>query len=220
MKWKRSWSQPPSLVYIPTDKSKDNPPRPTWTPVPTDTLVPTDTPTPTPTDTPLPTSTPTPTNTPTDVPTSTPTDIPTNTPRPTNTPTATHLPTNTPLSNEYANDVPTNTPPDQHAYSVPNGYTIPHQYSAPPTEYSSEPTNTAEPTLVPLIRHSHRLYLSLVFVCSKPLKDPLSGALFICIEQRLAKPSAKAPGIEYNQMASLTDFEALSCNWEMRSEHG
>jgi hypothetical protein len=55
--------QPPSLVYIPTQKPRDNQPRPTWTPIPTNTLVPTDTPVP-PTDTPLPTDTPIPTDTP------------------------------------------------------------------------------------------------------------------------------------------------------------
>jgi len=60
--------QPPSLVYIPTQKSRDNQPRPTWTPVPTDTLVPTSTPTPMPTST----STPLPTDTATPIPTDTP----------------------------------------------------------------------------------------------------------------------------------------------------
>jgi hypothetical protein len=70
--------QPPSLVYIPTQKPRDNQPRPTWTPIPTNTLVPTDTPTPIPTDTPLPTDTPTP------IPTDTP--LPTDTPAPTDTP--------------------------------------------------------------------------------------------------------------------------------------
>jgi hypothetical protein len=64
--------QPPSLVYAPTGKSKDNQPRPTWTPVPTDTLVPTNTPMPTSTNTPVPTDTPLPTDTPTPIPTDTP----------------------------------------------------------------------------------------------------------------------------------------------------
>jgi hypothetical protein len=77
--------QPPSLVYIPTQKPRDNQSRPTWTPVPTDTLVPTNTPLPTSTDTPLPTNTPVPTDTP----------VPTNTPVPTDTsvpPTNTQVP--------------------------------------------------------------------------------------------------------------------------------
>jgi hypothetical protein len=57
--------QPPSLVYIPTQKPRDNQSRPTWTPVPTDTLVPTNTPLPTSTNTPVPTDTSVPpTNTP------------------------------------------------------------------------------------------------------------------------------------------------------------
>ena len=63
--------QPPSLIYIPTQKPRDNQPRPTWTPIPTNTLVPTDTPVP-PTDPPLPTDTPVP---PTDTPVP-PTDTP------------------------------------------------------------------------------------------------------------------------------------------------
>jgi Predicted solute binding protein len=65
--------QPPSLVYIPTNKPKDNQSRPTWTPVPTDTLVPTNTPIPIPTstNTPVPTNTPLPTDTPTPIPTDT-----------------------------------------------------------------------------------------------------------------------------------------------------
>ena len=87
--------QPPSLVYVPTQKSKDNQPRPTWTPIPTDTLVPTNTPTPLPTstDTPVPTDTPLPTDTPTPMPTDTP--VPTNTSVP---PTDTPVPpTDTPL---------------------------------------------------------------------------------------------------------------------------
>ncbi len=140
--------QPPSLAYIPTQKSKDNPPRPTWTPVPTDTLVPTDTPTPFPTDTPLPTSTPTPypTSTPTDVPTSTPTNIPTNTPRPTNTPT--DLPTNTPRPTNTPTDVPTNTPrPTNTPTPYPTDTPFPTSTSVPPTSTPAQPTNTAEPTL-------------------------------------------------------------------------
>jgi hypothetical protein len=78
--------QPPSLVYIPTQKPRDNQSRPTWTPVPTDTLVPTNTPLPTSTNTPLPTDTPVPTNTPVPTDTSVP---PTNTPLP---PTDTSVP--------------------------------------------------------------------------------------------------------------------------------
>ncbi len=87
--------QPPSLVYIPTEKSKDNQPRPTWTPIPTDTLVPTNTPTPLPTstDTPVPTDTPLPTDTPTPIPTDTPVPTDTSVP-PTDTPVP---PTDTPL---------------------------------------------------------------------------------------------------------------------------
>jgi len=142
--------QPPSLVYIPT-KSRENQPRPTWTPVPTDTLVPTDTPTPVPTDTPLPTSTPTPypTSTPTDVPTSTPTDIPTNTPRPTNTPT--DLPTNTPRPTNTPTDVPTNTPrPTYTPTPYPTDTPFPTNTSVPPTSTPAQPTNTAEPTLAPI----------------------------------------------------------------------
>lgn len=136
--------QPASLVYIPTQKSRDNQPRPTWTPVPTDTLVPTDTPTPFPTDTPVPTSTPTPyptstptdvpTSTPTDIPTSTPTDLPTNTPRPTSTPTA--VPTNTPRPTFTPTPYPTDTP-------------FPTSTSVPPTSTPFPPTDTAEPTLAP-----------------------------------------------------------------------
>jgi hypothetical protein len=77
--------QPPSLVYIPTQKPRDNQSRPTWTPVPTDTMLPTNTPLPTSTNTPLPTNTPVPTDTP----------LPTNTPVPTDTsvpPTNTQVP--------------------------------------------------------------------------------------------------------------------------------
>jgi hypothetical protein len=138
--------QPPSLAYIPTEKSRDNQPRATWTPIPTDTLVPTNTPTPIPTntptpiptDTPLPTSTPTPipTNTPTDVPTNTPTDIPTNTPRPTNTPT--DVPTNTPRPTNTPTPYPTDTP-------------FPTDTAAPPTNTPIliPPTDTPGPTLAP-----------------------------------------------------------------------
>lgn len=86
--------QPPSLVYIPTEKSRDNQSRPTWTPIPTDTLIPTNTPLPTSTNTPLPTNTPVPTDTPTPTPTDTPLP-PTDTPVP---PTDTSVPpTDTPL---------------------------------------------------------------------------------------------------------------------------
>jgi hypothetical protein len=151
--------QPPSLAYIPTQKSRDNQPRSTWTPVPTDTLVPTDTPTPVPTDTPLPTSTPTPfpTSTPTDVPTSTPTDIPTNTPtpRPTNTPT--DVPTNTashqhptPYPTNTPTDVPTNTPrPTNTPTPYPTDTPFPTDTAALPTNTPFQPTNTPEPTLPP-----------------------------------------------------------------------
>jgi len=150
--------QPPSLVYIPTEKSKDNQPRSTWTPIPTDTLVPTDTPTPIPTDTPLPTSTPTPipTSTPTDVPTNTPTDIPTNTPRPTNTPTDiptnTPRPTNTPTPHptNTPTDIPTNTPrPTNTPTPYPTDTPFPTDTAAPPTNTPFQPTNTPEPTLAP-----------------------------------------------------------------------
>jgi hypothetical protein len=102
--------QPPSLVYIPTNRSKDNQSRPTWTPVPTDTLVPTNTPMPTSTNTPVPTSTPLPTDTPTPIPTDTsvpPTDTsipPTDTPVP---PTDTSVPpTDTPVPAFAPTDIP------------------------------------------------------------------------------------------------------------------
>jgi hypothetical protein len=87
--------QPPSSVYIPTNRPKDNQSRPTWTPIPTDTLVPTNTPTPLPTstDTPVPTDTPLPTDTPTPIPTDTPVPTDTSVP-PTDTPVP---PTDTPL---------------------------------------------------------------------------------------------------------------------------
>jgi len=125
--------QPPSLVYIPTQKSRDNQPRPTWTPIPTDTLVPTDTPTPIPTDTPLPTDTPTPvpTNTPQPTNTPTPTDLPTNTPRPTHTP----RPTNTPTPQPTETPVPTNTP---QPTDTPQ-----------PTNTPVSPTDTTEPIIAP-----------------------------------------------------------------------
>jgi hypothetical protein len=102
--------QPPSLVYIPTNRPKDNQSRPTWTPVPTDTLVPTNTPMPTSTNTPVPTNTPLPTDTPTPIPTDTsvpPTDTsipPTDTPIP---PTDTPLP---PTDRAEPTFAPTDTP--------------------------------------------------------------------------------------------------------------
>jgi hypothetical protein len=95
--------QPPSLVYIPTQRSRDSQSRPTWTPVPTDTMLPTNTPLPTSTNTPLPTST----NTP--LPTSTNTPLPTSTPLPTDTPVP---PTDTPVP-------PTDTPVPPTDTSVP-----------------------------------------------------------------------------------------------------
>jgi F5/8 type C domain len=88
--------QPPSLVYIPTEKARDNQSRPTRTPIPTDTLVPTNsaTPMPTSTNTPLPTDTPTP--------------IPTDTPVP---PTDTSVPlTDTPVPPTDTSIPPTDTP--------------------------------------------------------------------------------------------------------------
>jgi hypothetical protein len=138
--------QPPSLAYIPTQKSKDNEPRPTWTPVPTDTLVPTNSPTPMPTNTPLPTWTPTPV--PTDTPMPTPTDLPTNTPRPTNTPTPTDLPTNTPRPTHTPTPRPTDTP-------VPTNTPFPTDTPEPtntpfqPTNTPFQPTSTMEATLAP-----------------------------------------------------------------------
>jgi hypothetical protein len=143
--------QPSSLAYIPTQKTRDNQPRPTWTPVPTDTLVPTSSPTPVPTDTPLLTDTPTPVPTDTPLPTSTPTDVPTNTPYPTNTPT--NVPTNTPRPTHTSTprptstptDVPTNTPhPTNTPTNVPTN--TPHPTNTP-TQY---PTNTPFPTDTPV----------------------------------------------------------------------
>jgi hypothetical protein len=106
--------QPASLAYIPTDRSRDNQPRPTWTPVPTDTLVPSKTPTHIPTNTPtlIPTDTPAPTDTDTPVP-------PTNTPLP---------PTDTPVPPTDTSVPPTDTP-------VP-----PTDTSVPPTQVVVEPT--------------------------------------------------------------------------------
>ena len=153
--------QPPSLAYIPTQKSRDNQPRSTLTPVPTNTLVPSDTPTPVPTNTPLPTSTPTdvptstptdvPTSTPTDVPTSTPTDVPTNTPRPTNTPTPrptntpTDVPTNTPRPTNTPTPRPTNTPTDVPPTNTPypTDTPFPTDTAAPPTNTPFQPASTA-----------------------------------------------------------------------------
>ena len=105
--------QPPSLVYVPTEKSKGNQPRPTWTPVPTDTLVPTNTPMPTSTNTPVPTDTPLPTDTP--IPTDTPVP-PTDTSIP---PTDTSVPpTDTPVP-PADTPVPLIAPTDTAAVALP-----------------------------------------------------------------------------------------------------
>jgi len=107
--------QPPYLVYIPTEKSRDNQPRSTWTPIPTDTLVPTNTLT----ATPIPTNTPLPTDTPTPIPTDTPVPTDTDTPVPPPTDTPMPPPTDTPLPPPTDTPQPVIPPTDTPMVSTP-----------------------------------------------------------------------------------------------------
>jgi hypothetical protein len=111
--------QPSSLAYIPTDRSRNNEPRSTWTPVPTDTLVPS--------------------RTPTRIPTNTATPVPTDTP----------LPTNTPVPPTDTSVPPTDTqvPPTDTSVPPTNTSVPPTDTSVPPTD--PPPTAFVEPTLAP-----------------------------------------------------------------------